>query len=90
MGMGMYQAALEIREAQGDEANAAVARYNLAASLIGLGRHAEARPLLEAVLAFETERHGAEHELTLRARGSLADCMAAIWYETPRPLLAAT
>ena len=35
----------------GDAEKAAVARFNLAGSLIGLERWAEARPLLEAVLA---------------------------------------
>eukprot|EP01045_Picozoa_sp_COSAG04_P020648 COSAG04_NODE_2135_length_4726_cov_5.854333_1_plen_280_part_10 len=64
--------------AAGDEANAAVARFNLANSLMNLKRHAEARPLLEAVLAFETERYGAEHEDTLKTRTDLANCMDAM------------
>ena len=52
-----------------------VARYNLAGSLGRLGRFAEARPLLEAVLADWTERYGAEHERSLRTRSDLAICM---------------
>ena len=69
------QGLLAAAEAAGDEAGAAVARANLAASLINLGRHAEARPLLEAVLADWTERDGAEHERTLGTRAQLANCM---------------
>eukprot|EP01045_Picozoa_sp_COSAG04_P003884 COSAG04_NODE_163_length_21807_cov_8.304580_1_plen_289_part_10 len=81
--MGEQEEAIELLgaaaagwEAAGDEGNAAVARSNLAKSLINLERHAEARPLLEAVLAFRTERDGAEHEGALKTRGELACCMA--------------
>ena len=71
----LYEAAAAGFEAAGDEGNAVVARQALANSLKRLERYAEARPLLEAVLAFRTERHGAEHEETLKTRGSLASCM---------------
>eukprot|EP01045_Picozoa_sp_COSAG04_P022049 COSAG04_NODE_2438_length_4122_cov_20.274422_2_plen_607_part_01 len=71
----LYEAAAAGYEAAGDAENAAVARSNLALSLMALKRHAEARPLLEAVLAFRTERHGAEHEHTLSTRGDLATCV---------------
>ena len=71
----LFEAAADAYEAAGNEANAVVARANLAESLIRLNRHAEARPLLEAVLAFRTERDGAEHEETLKTRAQLASCM---------------
>eukprot|EP01045_Picozoa_sp_COSAG04_P011271 COSAG04_NODE_722_length_10806_cov_152.374708_1_plen_270_part_10 len=71
----LFGAAADAMEAAGHDENAAVGKYNLANSLIGLQRHAEARPLLEAVLAFRTERHGAEHQETLKTRSSLARCM---------------
>ena len=71
----LHKAAADAFQVAGDEGNAAVARFNLANTLNGLKRHAEARPLLEAVLAFETERHGAEHEHTLKTRYKLAVCM---------------
>ena len=80
--MGAQEEAIELQKAlvaaweeMGDEANAVVARYNLTGSLWRLGRFAEARPLLEAVLADCMERHGAEHRMTLDVRGNLAVCM---------------
>jgi tetratricopeptide (TPR) repeat protein len=84
----LYGAAAAAYEAEDDEGNAAVARYNLANLLMRLGRHAEARSLLEAALADETERYGAEHERTLATRQQLAICMGkmgdaegALWEE---------
>eukprot|EP01045_Picozoa_sp_COSAG04_P012956 COSAG04_NODE_894_length_9593_cov_18.225932_3_plen_694_part_00 len=71
----LYEAAAAAYEAAADEEGAVTARFNLAISLMKLKRWADARRLLEAVLAFETERHGADHEATLKPRAGLATCM---------------
>jgi tetratricopeptide (TPR) repeat protein len=79
---GAEAAALELYEtaaagyaAAGDAANAAEARKNGGIALLRQGKHAEARPRLEAAVAALTELLGPAHVRTLRARLTLGNGM---------------
>jgi tetratricopeptide (TPR) repeat protein len=71
----LYETAAAGYAAAGDAANAAEARKNGGIALQRQGKHAEARPRLEAAVAALTELLGPAHVRTLRARQALGNGM---------------